>query len=170
MLEARQKFLQDSGPDLDPYELKTVAQFNLLGDPSIQAVKIDGSDSKQDTVENRRLSLFNKGVNLKLTMSPSVRIEGNKLDTVAEPETGLETIFSKSSFTGLEQSYIYSVKSKGSKSRAFAKSLGGDNGDVIYRTYVKKGHWLLADDCTTEVMVIKQVGKRVMGSRIYHRK
>lgn len=36
-LNARQEFAQSS-PELDPYDLKTLAQFNLLGDPSIRPV------------------------------------------------------------------------------------------------------------------------------------
>jgi len=36
-LEARQEFAQ-SAPELDPMDLKTLAQFTLLGDPSIQPV------------------------------------------------------------------------------------------------------------------------------------
>jgi len=36
-LVARQKFIEQSG-ELDPYDLKTLSQFNLLGDPSIHPV------------------------------------------------------------------------------------------------------------------------------------
>jgi hypothetical protein len=38
-LEARQEFAQ-AGPDLDPFDIKTLAQFSLFGDPSIQPVTI----------------------------------------------------------------------------------------------------------------------------------
>ena len=38
-LEARQEFAQ-SGPDLDPVDLKTLAQFSLFGDPSIHPVAV----------------------------------------------------------------------------------------------------------------------------------
>jgi hypothetical protein len=37
-LEARQKFLDDSGPRIDSVELKTLCQFLLLGDPSLHLV------------------------------------------------------------------------------------------------------------------------------------
>jgi hypothetical protein len=39
MLEARQQFAQAS-PQMDPYSLKTLAQFNLLGDPSLHPVAV----------------------------------------------------------------------------------------------------------------------------------
>jgi hypothetical protein len=38
-LEARQEFAQ-AGPDLDPFDIKTLAQFSLFGDPSIHPVAI----------------------------------------------------------------------------------------------------------------------------------
>ena len=39
-LEARQEFAK-SAPELDPADLKTMVQFNLLGDPSVQPVTAD---------------------------------------------------------------------------------------------------------------------------------
>lgn len=38
-LEARQEFAQ-AGPDLDPFDIKTLAQFSLFGDPSIHPVAV----------------------------------------------------------------------------------------------------------------------------------
>jgi len=38
LLEARQKYILNHGPDLSPTDLKTISQFNLLGDPSLQLV------------------------------------------------------------------------------------------------------------------------------------
>ncbi|WP_161596892.1 C25 family cysteine peptidase [Chitinophaga vietnamensis] len=68
MLEARQKFLNEMGPTLDPYELKTAAQFNLFGDPSLQPV-INEKDPATDimsksfvnSVQNRRDNLEARG-------------------------------------------------------------------------------------------------------------
>jgi hypothetical protein len=39
LLEARQEFAQAT-PDLDPYDIKTLAQFSLFGDPSIHPVAV----------------------------------------------------------------------------------------------------------------------------------
>lgn len=39
MLDARLRFVQKSAPRLGPYELKTLAQFTLLGDPSVHLVE-----------------------------------------------------------------------------------------------------------------------------------
>jgi hypothetical protein len=44
-LEARQRFIESS-PELDPIELKTLAQFNLYGDPSIVPVSVATSQTR----------------------------------------------------------------------------------------------------------------------------
>lgn len=49
-LEARQQFIEAS-PELDPVDLKTLAQFNLYGDPSIKPVVVE---SAQKTTRSTR--------------------------------------------------------------------------------------------------------------------
>lgn len=44
-LEARQRFIESS-PELDPVDLKTLAQFNLYGDPSIAPVAVQGAQTR----------------------------------------------------------------------------------------------------------------------------
>ncbi|NIG53720.1 C25 family cysteine peptidase [Chitinophaga sp. Cy-1792] len=67
LLEARQKFLHEMGPALDPYELKTAAQFNLMGDPSIQPVinekdpHTDDNQSFINSIQNRRDNMEARG-------------------------------------------------------------------------------------------------------------
>lgn len=68
LLEARQRFLHEMGPTLDPYELKTAAQFYLLGDPSWQPVinQKDPSTTAAEqpfvnTLQNRRDNLEARG-------------------------------------------------------------------------------------------------------------
>ncbi|MFB6454605.1 C25 family cysteine peptidase [Chitinophaga sp. Hz27] len=67
LLEARQKFLHEMGPTLDPYELKTAAQFNLMGDPSMQPVinekdpSMDDNQSFVNSVQNRRDNMEARG-------------------------------------------------------------------------------------------------------------
>ncbi|RAJ83513.1 peptidase C25-like protein [Chitinophaga dinghuensis] len=75
LLEARQKFLNEMGPTLDPYELKTAAQFNLLGDPSIQPVinekdaPVDNSQSFVNSIQNRRENMEARGKMLDMFIS-----------------------------------------------------------------------------------------------------
>lgn len=47
-LEARQEFISTS-PHLDPFDLKTLAQFNLLADPSIRPVNVPSAHNAVDT-------------------------------------------------------------------------------------------------------------------------
>ena len=74
-LQAQQKFLEVSRPHIDPYEVKTIAQFYLLGDPSVVLVnnpKVFSDKSKEkvkkDMAEgqrkNRRIILETKGIEL----------------------------------------------------------------------------------------------------------
>lgn len=44
-LEARQRFIEAS-PELDPVDLKTLAQFNLYGDPSITPVEVPSTQAR----------------------------------------------------------------------------------------------------------------------------
>ena len=74
-LQAQQKFLEVSRPHIDPYEVKTIAQFYLLGDPSVVFVdnpKVFSGKSKDkikkmmadNQRKNRRLMLETKGLEL----------------------------------------------------------------------------------------------------------
>jgi hypothetical protein len=69
-LQARQNYLQQVAP-LDPVDLRTIAQFNLIGDPSIHPVKMSKTQrtkiakSRQiGTVRARRSTLQRKGFRL----------------------------------------------------------------------------------------------------------
>jgi len=53
VLEARQQYAQSMG-DIDPADLKTLAQFNLLGDPSIQPVRLPAPDAEVKLVGRMR--------------------------------------------------------------------------------------------------------------------
>jgi hypothetical protein len=77
MLEARQKYLTRSGPQLDVFALKTLAQFYLLGDPSVQLVVSAATDQKGiiavDSVQDHRMQLYEKGLGLGRTIIPAKR-------------------------------------------------------------------------------------------------
>jgi len=76
LLEARQKYILNHGPDLAPTDLKTIGQFNLLGDPSIQPVTdqkeaqrkslgiIQKKPYADDSRKERRKYLLSKGTAL----------------------------------------------------------------------------------------------------------
>lgn len=77
-LEARQKYISTSGPQLDPVELKTIAQFYLLGDPSIVLIEVDPavnlSKGIGNTLRNRRKNLVITGLNLADTIASAQKV------------------------------------------------------------------------------------------------
>jgi peptidase C25-like protein len=69
-LEARQRFVRDTNV-LDPADLKTLAQFSLIGDPSIHPVRpapasmaVDGFKSQEGARKARRANLLALGLAL----------------------------------------------------------------------------------------------------------
>ena len=107
-LEARQRFVQ-TYQDLDPVSVKTIAQFTLLGDPSIQpvvrsapsAISAPGLGPKARTSSSkiaasrtarreRRRALAVSGVTLAETRSTAVRLRAPKVTRTMKKE--LETM------------------------------------------------------------------------------
>jgi hypothetical protein len=168
LLEARQQFLAQVGPHLDPFELKTLAQFYLLGDPSLHAVSEKFLDSGSDSADNTRLNLYTRGINLSKTLSPSTRssLHGKKTTSSAS----MRKILNQTGFTGKEPSTMYNVRVQGAEASSFAKSIAGEGGDGLhfraFRKTTTKNDRLL----TSEVLVVKQSGNEVIGWKLYHRK
>src|SRR5690606_21353633 len=110
LLEARQQFLSDTGPQLDPYELKTLAQFYLLGDPSNQPViwaeEFQNKTTSGGTIENNRVNLFHKGMSLKNSIAPS-----SKQRIVSKPPDAkrLKEIIQATNFTDADKILLYAV-------------------------------------------------------------
>jgi hypothetical protein len=169
MLEARQKFLSVSGPQLDPYELKTLAQFYLLGDPSLVPVSKDPIDTGEETNKNRRLNLFNKGVNLSTTVAPSERVDFQKGGAKALISGELQKIFKQAGFTGQEEEFHYKVQPKSSRNSAFAKAMMGTE-EVMFRAFVQKPENISKKLNIFDVLVLKESGGTLLGWKIYHRK
>jgi len=168
LLEARQKFLSVNGPHLDPYELKTLAQFYLLGDPSIQAIIEVASNSSSDTVDNRRLNLFNKGLNLAATIAPSERVDSPLRKSKKVVTEEIKNIFEQTGFSGNEEEVLFEVKSKNRKVDAFAKGFsGGEN--ITFRAFIQESQKVNGTNIF-DVLVLKESGKELLGWKVYSRK
>ncbi len=168
LLEARQKFLSVNGPTLDPYELKTLAQFYLLGDPSMWVASYDKSKTISETAENRRLNFYNKGINLASSIAPSQRIDMEKQKGKKPVTDQMKKILAKSGFKGELKENLYQVKLKNKRIEAFAKGMGGAE-SIMYRTFIKMRK--KANGFSTfEVLVFKESGKEILGWRLYHRR
>lgn len=174
-LEARQKFLSDNGPDLDPYELKTIAQFYLLGDPSVQPALCDEAEirtlSEGSAIANTRKNLSIKGQSLKETISVSKK-QDSKSDIKTKMTLGnnkvisINKILEKNNFLKEDKTAVFNVKPKASGSIMLQKKLGGKN--VKFHTYIqhsphKKIH-------KTRVLVVKENSEQILAWRYYESK
>ncbi len=168
-LEARQKFLSVSGPHLDVYELKTLAQFYLLGDPSVQVVEDIQVENGADSISNRRLNLFNKGLNLHATIAPSGKMKKPASKKTGKHPAAVKDILRQSGFSGEENEYWYKVKMKNKKMDSFAKGFLNKTA-ITFRTFIQNKHPLKKDTRNFSVLVIKQCGEEVLGWKVYHRK
>ena len=167
LLEARQKFLIESGPDLDPYELKTLAQFYLLGDPSVQPAQREEAELKAQTVGNaimnNRKKLFEKGMTLKESIGKTTRtIKGDK----GLRHTGaVNRILSDTGFTNNDKASVYKVLSKKRMGSIMQKKMGGN--DVKFRTFVQNWH-TKSEASRYKVLVIKENPSEILGWRTYY--
>jgi hypothetical protein len=170
LLEARQRFLQEMGPQLDPYELKTIAQFYLLGDPSIHAVtKSEEVDdfSQGNSVKNNRKKLLMKGANLHATMAPSLKVIGNGM----KKSPKMQELLKAKKFLNFEIASKHVAKPNGS---AMINGKSVKNGNVNFHTFVKtkKRKFSATSKAfkSQEVLVVKEEQSNIIGWRIYVRK
>ena len=163
LLEARQKFLSESGPQLDPYELKTLAQFLLLGDPSVQPV-ISDEDSMSKTmmggtVQNNRMKLVSKGISLRNSISPSVKTSG---DQQSANEAELQSIIKKTDFGNGVKTAVYALKAN-PHLNGLQKKITDEK--VVFRTFIKEKK--KQDYQRFRVLVVKENKDQVLGWRVY---
>jgi hypothetical protein len=163
-LEARQRFLTDSGPQLDPYELKTLAQFYLLGDPSVvpvlPGVAVTNKSIPGTTIYNTRAALSTKGIGLQQTIEPSKK-QTRKL-SVRGNNKEVKALLKETNMEDAEKELVYNIQSKHS-GKGTQKMITGEN--ARYRTFIKEG---VPDDIINiKVLVVKEDAEQVLGWRVY---
>ncbi len=163
LLEARQEFLINSGPQLDPYELKTLAQFYLLGDPSLQPVLSESDTAKstlaRSSIENNRMRLFSKGMGLKKSITPAKKV---KSAPKSSHEKKLKEVLREMNFAGAQE-HVFEVKPKTAGVSGMEKKMMGES--ARYRTYVKPGK--KNNICDIKVLVVKENKEQLLGWRLY---
>jgi hypothetical protein len=162
LLEARQKFLTENGPYLDPFEMKTLAQFYILGDPSLTLVKPTISKEAGNTTANRRLNMFSKGMSLGESLVPGTLTDKHpgSLHHVA-----VAKILKESGFKGKLSEKVFDTAATDSVAKGFAqKAFQGDA--PRFRTYQarQRSNRTLVD---IKVLVIKENDNEVLGWRVY---
>jgi hypothetical protein len=171
LLEARLKYASVKGPALDPFDYKTLAQFYLLGDPSVHAAEVEVNKSRGDTVENRRITLQSKGINLAKTVSSITKL-GNSPSlekNAVYPE--LIKLIKKEGFDPKSTQTLYEVDFKNT-----APKRGGGIGQkampqekIYFRTLTHKSK---ENDKFTnsKVIVIKESKDKILDWNVYFRK
>lgn len=165
LLEARQKFINVSGPHIDAVELKTIMQFLLLGDPSLHLLqtgkteKVLADGGKIATVDQsklrsyrkaRRNQLYENGQRVGKTTKAPQRDTGkispakHKKFAAAIRELGIDD-FEAMAFrygnkkSGIEKHYFYKEKKKDGDKRKGRVLIFKESGDdIVVRVYERK--------------------------------
>jgi hypothetical protein len=165
LLQARQEFLSNSGPQLDPYELKTLAQFYLLGDPSVQPVLSDSDTSKgplaKSSIANNRMRLYSKGMSLKKSITPAKEM---KTKVKSSNEKELKEVLKELNFAGADEK-VYEVKPKTAGMTGMEKTMMGES--ARFRTYIKSAPGTKNNICNVKVLVVKENKEQLLGWRMY---
>jgi len=165
-LEARQEFIKSSAPHIDVYELKTISQFLLLGDPSLHLVVrkhkslvvdrgkllIESDSAEKFFRKARRKQLQDSGIHAGRSVK-TPRAEGRKVPAARHRqfsklarENGLRR-FTTAMFSygagpqGREKHYIYSEKrdpKKGRLNRTPSIVFKESDGQIDVRVYEPK--------------------------------
>jgi len=163
-LEARQRFLSESGPDLDPCELKTLAQFYLLGDPSVQPAECEEAETTKLTVGNAtmnsRKNLFIKGKSLENSIG-ATRKQSAK--ATIKDKKQLAQILKKTNFTEKDKKAVYNVKAKKVDGQ-IQKKFGAMN--VKFHTYQQEYN-TSGKYFRYRVLVVKENAAQILGWRAY---
>lgn len=170
-LTARQRFVEQVG-ELDPMDLKTLGQFNLLGDPSIHPVVIasptgvpkgvDVEKTKREERQQRRGKLRAVGELLQKT-KPTASHKARKVRKSAAVRKALVNIARKAGIGSKKEFTAYNVKMpKGVRRRGTKAAPAASRYYVaVYRPNI--------DDYSVAA-VAKEVGGRITAYRIYMEK
>jgi hypothetical protein len=163
-------FLEVSQPDIDPHELKTLAQFNLLGDPSVclveslQPKNADAKKSKSFEIiasnqrSLRRHEMQSKGAALGNGLSTPSLTKRPEISSKLKKE--LNEVLKEYKFE-TKQTKIFTNQSAQKNS---GKALGGD---VKFHVYEEKTQTNKKGITDIKVLVVKEVGGNITGVKEY---
>ncbi|RKR80393.1 peptidase C25-like protein [Mucilaginibacter gracilis] len=105
LLAAKIFFLKERTPN--PVSFKTLAQFTLLGDPSVQPVAAPVTTGMLSTLSNRRLELISSGLNLGVTVPRPVKVSEN---IRFRPPAAMRAVLKQLFMTKAEHEMIFDVE------------------------------------------------------------
>lgn len=171
-LVARQRFVQQA-TELDPVDLKTLAQFNLLGDASVHPAAVGSptsvpmgisvEEAERMQRRQRRAKLRSTGEQL-LAAKPTAARSAKAARKTPTVNRALANISSEAGMTQPAQFKAFGVKTP-AMSPAGAKAAG-----FASRYYVAHGTrkgYVAGSVGSGVVAVAKEIGGRIVGYRIY---
>lgn len=174
-LVARQQFVQQTA-ELDPVDLKTLAQFSLLGDPSIHPAMVasptglpkgvERSELKRQQRNERRAKMKIMGDMLRVTKPTASRKThvARKSPTV---QKALANIAKEAGINSRTVFTAYKVNTPvGARAGAKAAGVASRYYVAVYRPRAKRG----TNAGRSVAAVAKEVGGRIIGYRIYGEK
>jgi len=174
-LMARQQYVADVG-QMDPIDLKTLAQFYLLGDPSIHPVLkpesiapkgIIAKDSEQFSRAERRIKLQETGDFLEKT-KPTVSKASTKSKVSTETKTSLGKLAKLAGLTAKQSFQSFVVKVPAAAKSQQTKGVGTPTkyhlalGVPVKQTNDKVNHGV--------AVLAKELNGRIVGYRIYEQR
>jgi Peptidase family C25 len=172
-LLARQQFVRQTA-ELDPIDLKTLGQFNLLGDPSVHPVATTSPTSVPKGVDTRQASRLERSMR-----RAKMRAEGELLQETKPTASRKATKVRKS--TGVQKALANIAREAGIGARkdftAFkvkapktAPRRGSKAAPAASRYYVAVYRPKKEPQAYSVAAVAREVGGRIVGYRIYQEK
>lgn len=162
LLEARQRFLDEMGPTLDPHELKTAAQFYLLGDPSVVVVATpQPKEALMNTRQNRRDNMQAKGASLESFIATPKPTAGK---SSAGFKSEVQLLLNKKKFKKEVQTKTF-INTPKAKTSHMAKAFSQPVKFHVYSESAIHGKFK-----QTKVLVVKEKNNEIIGYREYVRR
>lgn len=162
-LEARQTFLDKMGPTLDPYELKTIAQFYLLGEPSIVPVMSPPKAKSVDQRQNTRDNMVSKGAALSNFIATPTLVSTKKEGTAFAAD--VRSLLKDKKFTEKATKKVFETAPK---PNALTRDMKSFNVPVKFHVYSSSS--VSGKHKKTKVLVVKEKNGEILGYREYVRR
>lgn len=163
LLEARQSFLDKMGPTLDPYELKTIAQFNLLGEPSVVPVASRAATRSMSVAKNNRDNMISKGAALSNFIATPTLVSAKKEGT--EFAASVRSLLKDKKFSEKATKKVFETTPK---PNALTRDMKAFNAPVKFHVYSSSS--FSGKHKKTKVLVVKEKNGEIMGYREYVRR
>jgi hypothetical protein len=163
LLEARQRYIYVKGPLLSSVDAKTIAQFYILGDPSVQPV-VQVLDA-ESLIKNRRLTMKMKGISL-----GSTTLIAEKVENAPRPENlnaAIKSILDENQFPDMKEDVFQAPRTDLEIMDLHLKS-------IRFRIFGARGSSSEDPDdagiSNFRILMVKEDGRDILETRVYDAK